>query len=288
MLITLQCTRYLPPLPALTTILHLIPWKKAVALFTYRKIVRHFFLLFILLVFTEPGQAKDIQVVFATGEWLPFTSKKLPDYGVATVLVSAICKAGGIEPVYQFYPWKRAELKVAQGDLFAAFPYAITAERKSTFNFSEVLFHGVNVFVYYQKQLKTDLHLTYQNLGDLRGYRIGCISGSFLYPLLERAGLRYEPTTTIDQSIKKLVAGRIDFIIDNQDVIFDAVQRLYPDEINHFKVLPKPLEKTPTALLVSRTYPDSMAILEKFNKGLSIIKQNGEYDRITNEYRITK
>lgn len=229
-----------------------------------------------------------MEVVFATGEWLPFTSKKLPDYGVATVLVSAICKAGGIEPVYQFYPWKRAELKVARGDLFAAFPYAISEERKATFDFSDVLFYGVNVFVYYQKQLKSALPLTYQNLEDLHGYRIGCISGSFLYPLLEKAGLRYEPTTTLDQSIKKLVAGRIDLIIDNRDVIFDAIQRLYPDEISYFKVLPKPLEKTPTALLVSRTYPDSKTILEKFNKGLSIIKQNGEYDRIINEYKITK
>lgn len=250
--------------------------------------MKHLFILLALVVFAEACHAADVQVVFATGEWPPYTSESLPDYGAATALVSAISKAGGIEPVYRFYPWKRAELKVAQGDVFAAFPYAISKERKTTYDFSEVLFYGVNVFVYYQKQLKADVPLTYQSLDDLHGYRVGCISGSFLYSLLEKAGLNYEPTTTIDQSLQKLVAGRLDLIIDNQDVIFHAVQRLYPNEMYHFKTLPIPLEKTPTALLVSREYPGSKAILNKFNKGLSIIKKNGEYDRIISKYHMTQ
>ncbi|MGW8195533.1 MAG: substrate-binding periplasmic protein [Desulforhopalus sp.] len=239
-------------------------------------------------VFAGAAQARDTEVVFATGEWLPFTSESLPDYGAATALISAICRAGGITPVFQFYPWKRAELKVARGEVFAAFPYAVTEERKITYDFSDILFYGVNVFVYFQRNLKGGPSLPYRTIDDLHGYRIGCISGSFLYPLLERAGLNYEPTTTVDQSIQKLVAGRIDFIVDNQDVIFDAVRRLYPDDIDQFKVLPEPLQKAPTALLVSRTYPRSKAILKKFNKGLTIIRENGEYDRILDKYHITR
>lgn len=251
--------------------------------------MKHLLILLALVFFAEACHAdEDVRVVFATGEWPPYTSESLPDYGAATALVSAICKAGGIEPVYRFYPWKRAELKVAQGDVFAAFPYAISKERKTTYDFSEVLFYGVNVFVYYQKQSKTDIPLTYQSLDDLHGYRVGCISGSFLYSLLEKAGLNYEPTTTIDQSLQKLVAGRLDLIIDNQDVIFHAIQRLYPSDVTNFKILSKPLERTPTALLVSRAYPGSKAILSKFNKGLSIIKKNGEYDRIISKYRLTQ
>jgi polar amino acid transport system substrate-binding protein len=105
---------------------------------------------------------------------------------------------------------------------------------------------------------------------------------------LEKAGLNYEPTTTIDQSLQKLVAGRLDLIIDNKDVIFHAVQRLYPDDRYYFKTLPVPLEKTPTALLVSRAYPGAKDILNKFNKGLSIIKKNGEYDRIISKYHMTQ
>lgn len=116
--------------------------------------MKYLFILLALVIFAEACHAEDVRVVFATGEWPPYTSESLPNYGAATALVSAISKAGGIEPVYQFYPWKRAELKVAQGDVFAAFPYAISQERKAAYDFSEVLFYGVNVFVYYQKNQK--------------------------------------------------------------------------------------------------------------------------------------
>jgi hypothetical protein len=100
-------------------------------------------LLFILIFSSGVCVAKEVQVIFATGEWPPFSSEDLPEYGTATALVSAICKAGGIQPKYEFYPWKRAELKVVSGEIFAAFPYAISEERKKIYDFSDTLFYGV-------------------------------------------------------------------------------------------------------------------------------------------------
>ena len=246
-------------------------------------------LLFILTFSSGVCLAKEVQVIFATGEWPPFSSENLPEYGTATALVSAICKAGGIQPKYEFYPWKRAELKVVTGEIFAAFPYAISEERRKSHDFSDILFHGVNVFVHYEKNLHSRVAITYKALDDLQGYRIGGISGSFLEPAFSHAGLSYEPTTTLDQSIHKLVAGRIDLCIDDKVVLYDAIMRLYPDKIGHFRFLPKPFgEKMPTALLVSRAYPDARQILKKFNRGLAIIKQNGEYDRIIAKYNMAR
>ncbi|MCP3942930.1 MAG: amino acid ABC transporter substrate-binding protein [Desulfobacteraceae bacterium] len=245
--------------------------------------------IFVLTIVAEICVAKDIQVTFATGEWPPFTSKELPEYGVVTELVSAICRANGIQPVYMFYPWPRAEDMLKNGEVFAAFPYAITKERKVAFNFSEVLFYGSNVFVYYEKNPKTPAPVPYEEIEDLKEYEIGGLRGSFLETNFEQKGLTYNATTTIDQSVRKLVTGRIDFLIDNQVVIFDIIKRLYPDDIEYFKTLPKPFgRKMATALMVSRSYPEAQEILKKFNKGLMIIKQNGEYDRITKKYHMTK
>jgi polar amino acid transport system substrate-binding protein len=246
-------------------------------------------LLFVLGFFPGVCLADDLQVVFATGEWAPFSSEILPEYGTATALVSAICKAGGIQPRYKFYPWKRAELKVVGGEIFAALPYAISKERKKIYDFSDTLFHGINVFVYYEKNLGGPVTKVYETIADLRGYRIGGISGSFLRPAFSHDGLNYEPTTTLDQSIHKLVAGRIDLCIDDKVVLYDAIMRLYPDKIEHFRFLPKPFgKKMENALLVSRTYPGAQEILSKFNKGLAIIKQNGEYDRIITKYNMSR
>jgi len=246
-------------------------------------------LILTLILSTGICIAENIRIEFATGEWPPFSSATLPEYGRATALVSAICKAAGISPSYNFYPWKRAELKVAKGEIFAAFPYAISEERKELYDFSETLFYGVNLFIYYDQNPRTSAPITYNILDDLRGYRIGVISGSFLSATLEDAGLDYEPTTSLDQSIHKLVAGRLDFFIDDRFVLHDAIQRLYPNITEHFRFLSRPFgNKTPTGLLVSRTYPGAHQILEKFNRGLAIIKQNGEYDRIIQKYHMTK
>lgn len=243
----------------------------------------------LLLCSPASSSAETIRVAFATGEWPPFTSETLPGYGSAAVLVSAISRVAGIEPVFQFYPWKRAELKVLKGEVFAAFPYAISSEREALFGFSETLFYGLNVLMYHSDNPHVSGSFKYQSPADLHGYRVGGISGSFLSAALDQAGIEFEATTSLDQSIHKLVAGRIDFCIDDKVVLTDAIQRLYPNEAENFRFLPKPFgEKKPTALLISRTYPGAGQILERFNAALGVLKKSGEYDRIIKELKMIK
>ena len=243
----------------------------------------------LLLVPSWGTSAERLQVVFATGEWPPYSSQHLPDYGLATALVSAISREADIEPVYRFYPWKRAELLVLRGEVFAAFPYAISNERKADFDFSEVLFYGLNVLLYHQNNSRIADGFSYAVPADLRGYRIGGISGSFLRNDLDQAGVEYQETTSIDQSIQKLVAGRIDFVIDDKGVLADAVQRLYPQEVDNFKFVKEPFgEKKPTALIVSRDYPAAEQILARFNSALQTLRASGEYDRLLETYQMIK
>lgn len=244
----------------------------------------------LLLVVTPCGaSAEQLKVVFATGEWPPYSSEHLPDYGFVTALVSAISRVADIEPVYRFYPWKRAELLVLRGEVFGAFPYAISNERKTDFDFSDVLFYGLNVLVYYRDNTRIANGFSYTEPADLRGYRIGGISGSFLRNDLEEAGVEYQETTSIDQSIQKLAAGRIDFVIDDKVVLADTIQRLYPEEADKFSFVAEPFgEKKPTALIVSRDYPDANRILARFNDALQTLKASGEYDRLIKTYQMIK
>ena len=225
------------------------------------------------------------QVVFATGEWPPYSSKDLPEYGAATALVSAACKAAGIQPVYEFYPWKRAELMVEKGLVFAAFPYVINEERAKTFDFSDVLFRGHAVFLYSEHNPRTRSLPSFEKLEDLRDYRIGGLSGSWWETDLKKAGLIYHVVTTIDQSIRQLELGRIDFCIGSEAVFHDTIQRVLPNHAHHFGRLSQSFwPEDANAVLVSRTYPGARELLGRFNKGLAVIKQNGEYSRLLKRY----
>ncbi len=86
-----------------------------------------------------------------------------------------------------------------------------------------------------------------------------------------------------------LNASRTDFVIENQTVGYYTINKAFPDQKDKFKVLSKYYgETTSNALLVSRDFPDSKKILERFNQGLEKIKANGTYDKIIKKYNMGK
>ncbi len=230
---------------------------------------------------------KDGEVLFATGEWEPYVSEKMPNYGYAAELVSAICEAGGIKPVFKFYPWNRAEKMVEDGSVFAAFPYAISEDRKVKFDFSEPIFYNSPKFIYYIKNKKTEQEIPFKELSDLKNYKIGYLSGSWYEEKLAAAGLTLEKPSKIEQVVMMLQAGRIDFMVDDYTAAYYAISKVYPNDLNDYKDLANPFAPaSPSALMVSKSYTGSKEILDKFHKGLEITKQNGTYYKITSKYKL--
>jgi len=235
------------------------------------------------------GYADTNKIIFVTGEWPPATSEKLPKYGFITEIVSAACQEVGIIPEYRFLPWKRAEMLIKQGQFFGTFPFMITDERKKDCYFSDPLFYGVNCFVYYDKNPKTSKFIKYEKLEDLKEYKIGMIRGTSMEAELKNAGFKVEVTTTMDQSLKKLTTRRIDFYLTEQMVFHDAIKRLYPADVKHYKRLNKPYgSPRPNAIMVSKKFPNSELILNRFNKGLQRIIEKGDFDDIVSPYIFLK
>jgi len=233
--------------------------------------------------------AKSEKVVFVTGEWAPYVSETLPNKGSVTELVEAICMEAGIEYEIQFVPWERAEEMVKAGEAFAAFPYAVNAERKAIYNVSDTIFQTGPVIAYYSKNANILEDMDYVDLSSFVGFTFVQMAGDLMIPELEKNGIEVETTATVDSAIKMLYEGRADFTIDNLVVILDAVSRVAPDETENLKTLTKPFgEKNTNALIVSRVYPETDALLKQFNEGLAAIVESGKYDEIANKYGFTK
>ncbi|WP_163831367.1 type 2 periplasmic-binding domain-containing protein [Spartinivicinus ruber] len=60
------------------------------------------------------------QVKIANGEWQPYTSNKMKNYGVVTHIVTEAFKVEGINVTYDWLPWKRAYQSVVDGKLDAS------------------------------------------------------------------------------------------------------------------------------------------------------------------------
>lgn len=226
-------------------------------------------------------------IPFNTGEWEPFTSSSLPNMGCATELVAAACQAGGLEPSFHFYPWLRTEFQVESGSAFAAFPYAMNEDRKVRFDFSEPLFFTTPRFIFYNK-LRSFAHLKATTLMDLKPYRVAILAGSHTEEALKQAGVTVHTAPGLENIVRMLQAGRVDFILEVETVAFDAIQKTFPAEADHFESLSDTFwPRVGAYLMVSRKYPNAQALLKKFNMGLQEIQKNGVYKLITTKYRMT-
>ncbi|QDL52845.1 substrate-binding periplasmic protein [Rhodoferax aquaticus] len=237
----------------------------------------------------DAKRLEPLKVAFATGEYRPYTSESMPNLGATTELVTAICNAAGIVPEFVFVPWKRAELNLANGLVFGAFPYSANPARKQQFDFSDELYVVSNALVYYDGNSRASALSGSEELSRLKEYKFGIISGSFAEPRLKQLNIAYESVTTVDQLVQMLRLGRFDIYVDDEATIFDAVNRLFPSEASKFRALAVPFgARTPNGVMVSRSYPNSAAILHRFNEGLAKIKKTGEYDKILAKYYLRK
>lgn len=215
----------------------------------------------------------------ATGEYPPYVTEAQGGGGAAYEIVWAACRRAGLEPRFTFVPWPRAEALVRQGSVVAAFPYGHTPDREAEFDFSASLYRVRNVLVW-----RTTVGAPAPRirvLADLRNQTVGAVAGLYILPALAREGISVETTTSLDQAVLMLASGRVDWVVDDQVAIHDAVGRLLPRDVDRFVFQPVPAEAPKeNALLVSRAAPRAAALVRRFNEGLAALKASGEYQTL--------
>lgn len=242
----------------------------------------------IVLIFVVLGNGRAFseqrELHLATGEWPPYTSKKLEGFGFCTEIVSAIVLEMGMKPIYHFSPWKRGELMTREGKVFGTFPYAVTDERKKVFNFSDQIMENKTVFFYNKKYMKQKP--SWETLEDLKQYKIGGVLGYSYVSELTNAGLKVRYVATDEQNVVKLDLNRINLMVADLLVGKTLIRQHYPHEQEMFGLLDKPLELGNSHLMISGKYPDAKLLLNQFNKALKRIKEKRIYSNIFEKYSI--
>lgn len=238
----------------------------------------------------EPGppiaapttQARDT-VVMTTGEWAPFSSESLDGLGFFTEIVTAVFDEMGMTPQYEFYPWQRAEQAVADGAAWAAFPYSYNEERALTFTFSDPVASSTTLLFYYKPHMES---VEWEELEDLQPYRVGGVLGYFYESMLNEAGLTTDYASSEELAIKKLQAERVDLLPMNNLVAWNHIRALFPDQVQDFGTLEKPLSENALHLMILKDSPESLLLMEQFNAALQAIRDKGIYQEILTRYGI--
>jgi polar amino acid transport system substrate-binding protein len=163
---------------------------------------------------------------------------------------------------------------IEEGDAFAAFPYVKNADREKTFLFSDPVASTTGKLFYYKPNFKSKT-TTFAKYEDLKPFNIGGVIGYWYVDVFKKANLKTDYAPKEEVTLTKLVEGRVDLIVLDEVQGWTLIKQLYPDKVDQFGVFTKNLNEDPLFLMVSKKYPNSKAVLEKFNKGLKSAKDKG-------------
>ena len=220
------------------------------------------------------------------GEWPPYHSKSMANRGLYTQLIREGYQAVGISVEFGVYPWKRA-LLVAQTPDSAwdgSSGWTKTAEREKTFFYTDAMHQGCVVFFH---KFKTAFDWTRsETLSDLIIGVVGGYRPNSLIKEMKSSGMDFKVDEVSEEKfgIRMLNAERIDAFVSHKDVGQTIInQELNRVDGKNITSHPQPLYCDSYHLLFSKQKPGSQFLVEQFNVGLKILRDNGRYQAIMGE-----
>jgi polar amino acid transport system substrate-binding protein len=132
---------------------------------------------------------------------------------------------------------------------------------------------------------RNDIQVT--TLEDAKQYKIGTVRDDIIEQFLKGSGFQirshFEPNSSYEANLKKLINGRVDLwgVVD-LTAHYLVRSNHYPDNTIKEVYCLKEISKEGAYMAFSLNTPD--ALVDQFRAALEKIKQDGTYDRILSKY----
>lgn len=236
------------------------------------------YLMILCLLFASGAGASEIIRVVAS-EGLPplmWSDNGIPK-GMAVELGKAIFKKAGFRIKVETCPWVRCQL-MAEHDGAYIVGFSKNEERLKKFFYSDVYMYD-NVVI----AVKKGKEFPFIKDEDLKGKRIGVQMGSSYGERFEKLKMIFNPQNDSGDilRIKKIMAQRIDggvFSLGRAGV--DYALKLSGLESGELTVLPEAISRDPNFIGTGMKTPGAKEKLERINKAIKELKEDGTIDRI--------
>lgn len=249
------------------------------------------FILAVVLCFTTvindtAAKSEGMEVVrIATGEQPPLTSKTSKHLGYLNHIIEVAFKQQNKHVEFVFFPWSRAYLEAADGDIVATSYWFSDAKHQQHFYASSPLIRERVVF--FRKKSAQKL----ETLADIKQLklRIGLTRGyTYTKELWQYARKRPRLVSVVNtelQNFRMLLLGRIDvFPAEEVSGWYALNQHFSAEQVKRVETLDKELLEREAHLMFSKVHPDGLRLLKAFNKGLNAAKSAGLLDRLEEDF----
>ena len=254
-------------------------------------IVKQFVMIIIgiMVVFYELLSPVNIQakgpLIIVTDPWPPFSLLENQSInGTDAEIIKAVFAQLKIPISLKIYPWKRCISMVEEQEADAILDISVTPERKVFLSFpEEPVSEGVTVFF-----TKKERQISFSTLQDLNGLRAGALLGYSYCEELDKTSfmINADRVPSLKQNFRKLLAGRIDFLVEVDAVGFFTAKTMgISDQI---KIIPNAHFCHGGNYLAFAKKPGHDLLAAKFGKALRIFKTTKNYQQILQKYGVKK
>lgn len=223
------------------------------------------------------------KLTLVTDQWPPFYGPTLEDGGFLVALTKRVFTAAGYEVEIKFMPWNRAVEGAKRGIYDGLLGAYYTAERAKRYVYSDALAQEHTVLI-----ARTELGVSYREIEDLRGYKIGVRRGAIHSEAFDSADyLDRQYSNSADQNIRKLFFDRLDMIVTGQTQFNAIIDQSYSQWRSYVTVLSPPLKVNPIYLTVGKHREGHKVIIEAFNRALAAFKASGEFAALQRKYGVS-
>ncbi len=241
-------------------------------------------LLLLLACLSSPFAFSNETIRITNGEWPPYLSRDLMHNGFASHIVEEAFAIEGVTVQYGFFPWGRAYALVEEGVWDGSVVWTIKEERKEDVFFSDPVFYSPGVFLH-RKDFQFQWNAEQMDFTDLQGKRIGTLIGSKHGPEFDRAEesglIRVQRVVDDEQNIRLLLKGRIDVAMFDVHVAYHLLNERFSAEEAALLTHTPWLSTTDSYhLVLSKKLAKNEDLLQRFNRGLQKLRENGRYNQI--------
>ncbi len=191
--------------------------------------------------------------------------------GYLIPIVQEAWRKEGYAADIRFMPWKRALATALASESTGVLGVYYSGERAERLHYSDPI--GKTELVFFQRKGRG---LKYRTLQDLKPYRIGVVNGGAYTPEFDRAGyLDKQAISNVELQIDMLLAGRLDLIVDQKDVIYQLLHEKHPEQIDDIEALRPALSINHYYVALPKTDPDAAHKIAALNRGLKALREDG-------------
>ncbi|MGE6649625.1 substrate-binding periplasmic protein [Shewanella colwelliana] len=222
-------------------------------------------------LFSSPSVAEPLRLNTVSNDYPPFYSSMLENKGVVFDMVQQAFQQAGYEIEHQFFPFVRATTLIKNGYAQGIIGVWYRPEREQWIAFSKPLL-SVNIVLY----KRSNSRIKFEQMSDLKGYRIGIGRGYANPQRFSQAQLTTEEASSDKENLKKLLLGRVDLVLISDDVAKYLINLPGSEFEGQFEVLGGPLSVERFHIGIAKTYGKHQQVITAFNQGLDTMVNNGE------------